>query len=372
MKNIGYEEVINFSRGRAILETELCRRMYHAYNSSPIIDQLRPLIALAVEQICALELAGGGKDELLWMNAIKKAGAKLAIWPRYLDAGSMLTVRNLIKVLDRCNSWTAADCSDLVRFFGGMIEDSTLQNVGLAGKDVDELRLAQRVGPGFKKEERARIDGPYRATLPHIAAAHHAVLDFKRDKTGFSGFANVALQDHSTVKKIDAVFGLAEGCDISGTTADSLFFFRHVNAFIAGLREAVDARALPLIQLLPLATMASQGHHTILECGLTLTLNRIIEYRIGFYTTLIPAGIPPGALRSIFSLAEQDARNKHILCFWENGCLQGILYDTPEEIASLSEASVANEEFRSQFTKLSLRPSKSDLFSLPCLRRLPH
>lgn len=53
------------------------------------------------------------------------------------------------------------------------------------------------------------------------------------------------------------------------------FTVHSINAFIRGLPEAIDAQTLPLIQLLPMATMASHGHHTVLECALTLTLNAI-------------------------------------------------------------------------------------------------
>jgi hypothetical protein len=370
MKVINERDIIAISNGRAILETELCKKMYHVYNTSPIIDKLQALIALAIEQICALGLADTGKAELRWINAIKQAGANLAIWEKYAGTKTMLTVKNLIKVLDHADEWTASDCGDLMRLFGGIIEDRTLQDLGLVGKDVEQYRREQRVGPGFGGDQRSRRGGGYEPNLPHIEAAHNAILRFKRAK-GFSGFSNVTLNDQSTVKKIDSTFGLAEGCDISGTTADSIFFFRHVNAFIRGLPEMIGNDLMPIIQLLPMATMASQGHHTIIECGLTLTLNNIINYRICFYTTLMPPNMGNAQLQSLFSVAEKDMRNKHMLCYWNNGHLEGILYDTPLEINALKDACLANEAFRSQFVRLPLRPTKTQLFSLRSLSRLP-
>ncbi len=371
MRSIDAKEVIRISRSRAILETELCKRMYFIFDSSPIIKQLRNLVAIAIEQICALGLANKGSAELLWNNAIRQAGANLAIWPLYAGTTSMLTVKNLIKVLNKSNQWTASDCGDLMRLFGGIIEDKTLQTRGLVGKAVEDFRRKQRVGPGFGDDQRSRTGGGYAPNLPHISAAHNAALEFKRAK-GFSGFAKITLNDKSTVKKIDSTFGLAEGCDISGTTADALFFFRHVNVFIDGLPEMIPNELLPVIQLLPMATMASQGHHTILECGLTLTLNKVIDYRIGFYTTLMPTGSTNGTLQGIFNAAEKDARNKHILCFWDNNELQGIHYDTSEELNLLKAASLTNETFRSQFVSLPLKPSKTQLFAVPSLSKLPN
>lgn len=371
MRSIDTREVIRISRSRAILETELCKRMYFVFDSTPIITKLRNLVSISIEQICALGLANTGSAELLWNNAIKEAGANLAIWPKYAGTTSMLTVKNLIKVLHKSDQWTASDCGDLMRLFGGIIEDETLQTRGLVGKAVEDFRREQRVGPGFGGDQRSRTGGGYTPNLPHIEAAHNAALEFKRTK-GFSGFAKMTLNDNSTVKKIDSAFGLAEGCDISGTTADALFFFRHVNAFIDGLPEMITDELLPVIQLLPMATMASQGHHTILECGLTLTLNNIIDYRIGFYTTLMPTGSTNGTLQGIFNAAEMDVRNQHILCFWENGKLQGIHYDTPEEFNLLKAASLTNETFRSQFVSLPLKPSQTQLFAVPSLSNLPN
>ena len=72
----------------------------------------------------------------------------------------------------------------------------------------------------------------------------------------------------------------------------------------------------------------------------------------------------------IFASAEQDQRNRHILCFWDGNRLQGILFDSPGEIAVLRDASLADEAFRSQFVSLPIKPSKSQLFALPCLSRV--
>jgi hypothetical protein len=381
MQRIDRAQIVSISRIRAINETELCKRMYRVYNSPPIITKLREFIGLAIEQICGLATAHGGRAELLWVNAIKAAGKNLAVW-RHSGTGSLNNVNSLVSVLRQSSQWTAADCSDLIRLFGGIIEDPALQSHGLVDKGVDEFRDQQRFGPGFltkgPAKQRARERGAYypegskETRIPHITKAHHSVLDFKRQK-GFSGIEKTTLMDCSTVKKIDSTFGLAEGCDISGTTADSIFFMKHVQDFIRGLSESIPADLMPVVQLLPMATMASQGHHTVLECALTLTLNRIIQYRIGFYGTLRPMnGALPAALAGMFDAAEQDVRNKHILCYWEGNELKGILYDRSDEIDQLRQACLAHGAFRWQFHMLPLKPTVAQLFSLPSLSMLPH
>jgi len=381
MRRLDQNQIVAISRDRAINETMMCRSMYNVFNSPPLIGRLREFIALAIEQVCVLACADGGRSELLWTNAIRAGGRNLAVW-RHSGQGRLNNVRSLVRVLDRSDDWTAADCSDLIRLFGELVENPVLQNHGLTDKGVERFKDQQRFGPGFLTrgpgKQRAREGGGYYPTgsnqsrLPHIVQAHRSVLDFKR-QPGFSGIENVSLMDCSTVKKIDSTYGLAEGCDISGTTADSIFFMKHVQDFIRGLPQSVPDDLLPALQLLPMATMASQGHHTVLECALTLTLNRIVQYRVGFYSTLRPtAGALPAALAGVLDVAERNDRNKHILCYWEGNRLQGVYYDRPGEINLLRQASLAHGAFRWQFHQLPLKPTAAELFGLPSFRMLPH
>ncbi len=319
---------------------------------------------------------------MLWINAIKEAGNNLAVWKYSSNSMRFTSIKSLERVIHNKIQWTASDCSDIIRLFGGIIEDTTLQSRGLVDRGVDDFRGRQRPGRGYdtKGPDAQRVgsrkghypEGVQATRLPHTDSAHHAILDFKR-QPGFSGIANTTILDASTVKKIDSTFGLAEGCDISGTTADSIFFMKHVQSFINGLPEGIPNHILPVIQLLPLATMASQGHHTILECALTLTLNRITAYRIGFYSTLRPLHVAlPGELTNVFNAAEQDIRNKHIICYWEDGKLQGIHYNKQDEIDQLKKVCLANDAFRGQFHHLPLKPTADRLFSLPSLHDFPH
>ena len=149
---------------------------------------------------------------------------------------------------------------------------------------------------------------------------------------------------------------------------------KHVQNFFKGLNGNVPDDLMPIVQLLPLATMGSQGHHTVLECALTLTLNRLLRYRIGFYSTLVPDNphLFPESLKKLFLDVEHATNNRHILCFWEGNNLQGVQYTEKHEIDKLYNASLVNGAFRHQFGKLPLKPTKRELFQLPCLWNVPH
>jgi hypothetical protein len=388
MRHIDQNEVIRFSKSRAMMETFLCKRMYEEYDKGEIRSKLRSFIRNALESICVLATSGTLSNEIHWTGAIREAGKNLAVWRHGGGKVRVNNINNLKLVLRNSGQWTASDCSDLIRLFGGIIEDPVLQKYGEISPIVDKFRTDQRFGRGFIDKgpeiQRARDklgDGYYFSSkgnpqptkLPHIAAAHNTVLRQKREK-GFSGFEKSTLLDCSTIKKIDAAFGLAEGCDISGTTADSIFFMKYINEFFQGVHGNIDDDLMPVVQLLPMATMASQGHHTILECAATLTLNRLIRYRIGFYSTLIPANTMmfPKTLEKLFYDVEHSTNNRHILCYWDGNQLRGIHYNTYNEIEELRKACLVNGAFRYQFHTLPIKPTSKELFQLPAFWRLPH
>ncbi len=107
------------------------------------------------------------------------------------------------------------------------------------------------------------------------------------------GIVKWKLHPMSAVYQLDRMFGLPEGADISGTTADTIFGIEVLYGNI--IENMKDAKLIedlleirPLISLLPIASMVSRGHHTTLECALTLTLNDYISYGAGYYKTLYP------------------------------------------------------------------------------------
>lgn len=372
-------EVLRIAWGRAINETEMCKRMYHAFNSDPIIVMLRQFIRTPLEDFCARAKAHGGRAELLWVN-IMRSESNLAVW-RHGGANRLKNTDTLARVIRNSDQWTASDCSDLIRLFGAFVEDKALLNRGIIQRNVEEARMSKRPGPGFNTKgpdaQRARERGHFyeqgnQTQLPQTSGPHHATLAHKR-APGFSGYAKCTLKDCSTVKRIDAVFGLAEGCGISGTTADSIFFMTHVSDFLGDMEENIGTNNLPFIQLLPMATMGSQGHHTVLECALTLTLNHLVDYRLGFYSSLRPRqGTFPDSLRRIFKTTEEDRRNKHMICYWnpQRTELEGVHFDQPREIERLKQTCLMNENFRNMFNFLPVKHTRADLMDIPVFRNL--
>ena len=367
MKRLSQQEVIARTRARAILETQLCTEMYGLYNSPAILNPIRNIVSLAIEQILGM-LQFKSLQGTDWNAAIKKAGGNLAVW-RHSGTAPKETSAALFNVWNNAGQWTADDCGDLIRLFGGLIEDTSLHG-GAVGSDVDGVRKGMRKS-GFGAT-RARFTDGFSVTDQHIGAGHLAILDVKRVQGGFSGIGKVRLKDESTVKKIDCAYGLAEGCDISGTTADSIFFFDYVSKFIAGLPEAIPPQDLPLIQLFPMATMGSQGHHTVLECALTLTQNKLIEYRVGFYSTLMPPATNNTALQQLFLRYENDPRNTHMLTWWDerNTKLNGVHFNKPWEAQMLKQASLADPSLLQDFDRVSHKAQRAQILGLSRYQRL--
>jgi len=123
------------------------------------------------------------------------------------------------------------------------------------------------------------------------------------DESGSAGITLFKLLQWSTIKKIDTLYGLPEGADISGTTCDHLFGIYHTIylmetgrstpksiKFSMGSNPAdldyINDRK-PLIILLPLVQMIREYHHSLLESAAALSLNDMIDYKIGFYSSLL-------------------------------------------------------------------------------------
>lgn len=139
-----------------------------------------------------------------------------------------------------------------------------------------------------------------RLRLAHPADAKQKLLDliedvwlYNRGEDPEPGIVKWKLHPMSALYQLDRMFGLPEGADISGTTADTIFAIEALYGDLiekikdAGLMEDV-LEIRPLIALLPMASMVSRGHHTTLECALTLTLNDYISYAAGYYKSLYP------------------------------------------------------------------------------------
>jgi hypothetical protein len=216
------------------------------------------------------------------------------------------------------NQLDAQDCSDLIRLYGEFIEKAgALGAQGAPGplgdyQLQDSIKGSYRVGDDRWNRNPAAGYGRQRTQTQPGMQSTSDVHSFLISQRG--GAARFELCDASTVNRIDHVFGLVPLADISGTTTDSIYFTERFSAPTGG-----D----PVFYLLPLATIVAGGHHSILEVALSLTINNVIDYRIGFYSTLFPTrggGVPgAGAIRNALARAEASQMNRNILIYFGVG-----------------------------------------------------
>jgi hypothetical protein len=141
------------------------------------------------------------------------------------------------------------------------------------------------------------------------------------------GQALFGLADSSTIGKLDHAFGLVPAADISGTTADTVFFMKR---FVHNIMHEMD----PAFDLVPLGTIVGGTHHSTLEVALPLSQSGIVDYHIGFYTTLMPKSDTKfaGVFKPIFEQYENakgmkisvqgldgvpEATNRHMIVSYE-------------------------------------------------------
>ena len=273
----------------------------------------------------------------------------------------------------------ATDCADLMRLAGTWVEKGG-SFAGEQGRHVDlealkeahrkglpETRFPEQsgggahgdpakawsVGGGHLGSKTAYRDrGPLTETFEgKPAGIEFHLRPFMRDTKSFSGMggmpgsgtAGKRARGNSTIKKLDKLFGFIIGCDISGTTTDMAFALDNLSFRQGGLH--------PGYYLLPLATLVHNNHHTILEAALALGLDEKLDYRIGFYTSLIPPqGLPPEleAIRGLLEKAESDVSTArmHLMCYYERGLLAGAFQFNRQELPALRGTVVGTEMLR--------------------------
>jgi len=117
----------------------------------------------------------------------------------------------------------------------------------------------------------------------------------------------------STVRKIEDLFGLPVGADISGTTADQIYF---INRFC----ERCSIQFDPIFYAFPVASLVRPRHHSLVEVGLTLSSVNIINYHIGFYSTLLSENSThpsAGKIGNVFKKWENHQWNNNILVYFK-------------------------------------------------------
>ncbi len=96
------------------------------------------------------------------------------------------------------------------------------------------------------------------------------------------------------LRLISQLHGLPPGATISGTTTDHMYTLFHVlgtaeqDKTVQG-KKFIKAvyKYMPFIVLLPTVQMVRQYHHALIETAASLSLNDLISYRVGYYSTLL-------------------------------------------------------------------------------------
>lgn len=315
-------------RTRQIAEQRLAQRLYEAFSTGDALRNLQTVGARVVQEMIQYP------DEPL-----KKVLGECQI----LDIFKVKRFASLEAILAKSRALTPSDIADIIYICGEWV----LAGGGTRGGSwaANEVQGAYKVGVTTEKpvkngagwadryaSEAQRAvwkqepGGRYRGTWTAPMEAHIATRLGPASTPGIAGKRSL---EGSTVLKLDRLFGLLRGADISGSTAEGASILERWGSDI--LHSAY--------YLLPLATLVYNGHHTLLEVALTLSLNRIIDYHIGFYTTLLPDGAPAELDAVATALADAESETSHFVVFFENsqpaGCL---LFDQTWEKSTLRQS----------------------------------
>ncbi len=351
-----------FVNHKKTIEQDLACELLDEFNNGDLLKTIRTVAYRALEAIM-------DAPEVLRSAAVRQED-KLTIWNRGpLDV-----------ICDEWESLSAEDCSDLIRLYGCLVEQV---------KDkVKDKEIITSLRPGTEAWSKAEaleaedkqkdLSRPGRDRYPiGKKNVHTSVFDktkFRlRDNKGlpppkwlesligaaaFRGIeGNVAL-DEGVLGKIENTFGLWKGADISGTTADTIYALRRFG------RAALD----PVFFLLPVATIVWNYHHSLLEVAMVLTMNRIMNYSIGLYSTLMPHNsVHPAkdSISSIFQRFEHRKDNKLILIYHDrNGNRLGCFEFGPEEREGFKRLAMADISLWQQFTAVDKYTSEADVLKM--------
>lgn len=342
--------VLEMVRKKQALEVMLAWDLLETFNRAPeLIGPLRAMAGKALEEMLWMPVAPVEEAIAAERSARMQLLVNRVVLPAPGAGGSSVvkTVSrqdDLAEVLADLATLDAQFCSDVVRLYGTAVEKAaggTSSAKGYYAKLLGEMTDERRGGSDvWNKDPRAHPHGrhrfdrgkqPLQYQQAIEAAKPGAVQQFLNAQKG--GQAQFALADTSTVARMDRVFGTVPAADISGTTSDTIFFIKRFSA--ENYLNCLD----PIFYLLPLATIVAGAHHSLLEVALPLSQAGIVDYRIGFYETLLPArpGYPAHggveSLRAALHAAEHHADNQHfLLCYQGVNAVGGCLLPEPAEM----------------------------------------
>jgi len=348
----------SYATDQQMVEAKLAKALYDAFDQGTALFKLQLLAAR-----CIKTMLKGAPLALLSACQIE---SKLSVWGK-IGGNSRECLRTF---LDRgpansVGTFHADDVSDVIRLFGqwvegnqdgskGILADGGAAAPGLATPVVRDARgklarvsetdaWGQKLTPSYAvkdayrpgvmgsgshtgvldsshkdswKDEVEDVWGDQKGRFANVAVARRDRgegwkvedhVDLRQNRKEFAGIQGKRARKHSNVLKIDRMFGLLVGADISGTTADTVFALETIGA------DYLTAA----YYMLPLATIVYKNHHSMLEVALALTLNGVIDYDIGFYESLMPDSVVtlPRELAGLGGILQQFDNVAQNRCF---------------------------------------------------------
>lgn len=322
MLPLNHNQISAIRNEKRDLEVEVAKKLYSYFNAK-YRYRIQRLVRFLVNHILSAENQNA-------LNQTLKAKRNQFLM---FQGGVEASVRGLNKFLEREAFWTLDQCSDMIRLFGEINED--WNRLGLT-PDHEKGQKKLRPEPTFLKVGASKPvkKGGWGKNFGH---RHRGDIPEQNRVPTREPFVNIGpitrgidkfqFLPKSVIAAIDRTFGLRpEGGDVSGTTTDSIYALRWAGG-VSGLTQDM----IKAIQLLPMVTMVPQGHHTTVECAYPLSRHGVIDYHIGYYTTLAPIQ-SPDLFDAVLGPLDKPERNKHILVWGRGAGEQGVEMNGQDEI----------------------------------------
>jgi hypothetical protein len=351
-------EMFQLSHDKEIIEAKLAKDIYGFFDGGRPKRELQLLASIILS-----EMGNEPKNKRCFSNAIE-AEPNLSVYNKIgKTKDSFKKWGNRFRILNLDLNIT--EVADIIRLAGTWVEkrggriakEKETYRSGVDGIDKRKFwkepgKIGERIAmlklqgaPALKDEPFARF-----RTKKYAWRLEPQLVENMRnpDPRTFSGMGGVIIKEikngksedkyktgkrlvsGSNISIINRLFGLTWGCDISGTTCDEIFALDEWGKKFLGEEYT----------MLPLGAIVHNCHHTILEVALPLSIDKRIDYKIGFYETLIPKkGLPRDltGIKSAIRLANDRMKGKHMLRYYKNMRPVGCFRFEPNETRYLKQ-----------------------------------
>jgi len=405
-----------FIDNQQALESEMARAIVRVFNTNyDLITPLRYIVLNAIEDIEYLQ-----ENRVRGKSVVADAFNGDAKFYGFVSKGNksgmhVFSQDNFVQqVKERLLTLNAVQCSDMIRFYGEVIERGSKRPKASkipakyfdieTGKDIrpplppklgrnvealNEKRINYQKDSRNKGWWNKKIEDPKARRLrikrkdatPEQRKAHEdSLTNAERAVIKLNaGISRWIQLPEDLGNKIDKVFGLQKGATISGTTTDTIFFLNRMTLIDEAMKTGSPLKKHyfadngpkgldPIYYMLPLATLVSEGHHTVVEVALPLSLNGIItEYKIGRYATLMPnrKGRNNDGANEIRKLLQSyQNKSKQMLIYYDrNGEIGGAVTFSSEAMNLWDKIAVADEKLMYKINGFPPKPTIENIAS---------